>query len=73
MEPALQVRTVFYGCAASFTKHLVERFGIERVVDLLPETDPHKKLEDISKMRMAELRSEWARKIGARDPGRSTP
>jgi hypothetical protein len=66
MEPAFQVRQVFYGCAASFTKHLVERFGIERVVDVLPEADPHRKLEELSKMRMTDLRSEWAARIGAK-------
>ena len=66
MEPAFQVRQVFYGCAASFTKHLVDRLGVERVVDVLPETDPHKKLEDLSKTKMTNLRSEWAAKIGAK-------
>jgi hypothetical protein len=66
MEPAMAVRKVFYGCSASFTKYLVERLGIDRVVDVLPESDPHKKLEELSNMKMAELRSEWAAKIGAR-------
>jgi len=63
---ALRAGGVFYGCAASFTKHFVDRLGIERVVDLLPEADPHKKLEELSKMRMTALRSEWALKIGAK-------
>lgn len=44
----------------------MERLGIERVVDVLPEADPHRKLEELSKMRMTDLRSEWAAKIGAR-------
>jgi hypothetical protein len=66
MEPAFQVRQVFYGCAASFTKRIVERLGIERVVDLLPEGDPHKKLEELSRLSMTDLRSEWASRIGAK-------
>jgi hypothetical protein len=65
MEPAFAVRQVFYGCSASFTKHLVERLGIEAVVDVLPEGDPHSKLEALSKMKMSDLRSEWLKKIGA--------
>jgi len=65
MEPAFRVRQVFYGCAASFTKYLVERLGIDRVVDTLPESDPHKTLEQLSKMKMTELRSDWMTKIGA--------
>lgn len=65
MEPAFAVRQVFYGCAASFTKHLVERLGIEAVVDVLPEADPHNKLEALSKMKMSDLRSEWMKKIGS--------
>jgi len=68
MEPAFQVRQVFYGCSASFTKYLVDRFGIERVVDLLPEDDPHKKLEELAGAKMTELRSAWATKIGAKGP-----
>lgn len=66
MEPALQARQTFYGCGASFTKFLVDKLGIERVVDLLPEDDPHKKLEALTKTKMAALRSAWAAKIGAR-------
>ncbi len=66
MEPAFQVRQIFYGCAASFTKYLVDRLGIERVVDLLPESDPHKKLEQLSGLKMVALRSEWMTKIGAK-------
>jgi hypothetical protein len=68
MEPALEVRQVFYGCSASFTKYLVQRFGLERIVDLLPERDPHRKLEDTSKLKMADLRSRWTATIGARTP-----
>jgi hypothetical protein len=59
MEPASLVRQVFYGCSASFTKYLVQQFGIERIVDLLPENDPHKKLEGTSQARMANLRGRW--------------
>jgi len=66
MEPAVAVRQVFYGCAASFTKYLVDRLGIERVVDVLPEADPHKKIEELARMKMAALRSSWAEKIGAK-------
>lgn len=66
MEPAFLVRQTFYGCAASFTKFLVDRLGIERVVDLLPEADPHKKLEGLAGMKLAALRSSWAAKIGAK-------
>jgi hypothetical protein len=68
MEPAFLVRQTFYGCAASFTKFLVDKLGIERVVDLLPEADPHKKLEGLAGMKMAALRSSWAAKIGAKVP-----
>lgn len=66
MEPAFLVRQTFYGCAASFTKFLVDKWGIEHVVDLLPERDPHKKLEDLAGLKMAALRSSWAAKIGAK-------
>jgi hypothetical protein len=66
MEPAVRVRQVFYGCAASFTKYLVERLGIERVVDVLPQGDPHKKLEEIAGLKMPVLRSAWIAAIGAR-------
>ncbi len=66
MEPALQVRQAFYGCSASFTKYLVDRLGIDRVVDLLPENDPHKKLEQLAGVKMAALRSAWMTKIGAK-------
>jgi hypothetical protein len=68
MEPALEVRQVFYGCSASFTKYLVRQFGIERIVDLLPESDPHRKLEDMSRLKMADLRSRWTATFGARTP-----
>jgi hypothetical protein len=68
MEPALQVRQVFYGCSASFTKYLVRHFGIERIVDLLPESDPHKKLEDMSSTTMADLRGRWTVAINAKRP-----
>lgn len=66
MEPAFQVRQTFYGCAASFTKYLVDRLGIERVVDVLPEADPHKELERLTHEKMTALRSAWAAKIGAK-------
>jgi hypothetical protein len=66
MEPAYAVRQTFYGCAASFTKFLVDQWGIERIVDLLPEADPYKKLEGVSGKKMAALRSSWAAKIGAK-------
>ena len=59
MEPAAQVRQAFYGCSASFTKYLVQQFGIERVVDLLPENDPRRKLEDLSKTKMPDLVGRW--------------
>jgi hypothetical protein len=65
MEPALLVRQVFYGCAASFTKFLVERVGIERVIDVLPEADPHRKLEQLAGSSMPALRSAWMAAIGA--------
>jgi hypothetical protein len=68
MEPALQVRQVFYGCSASFTKYLVQQFGIERIVDLLPENDPHKKLEEVSRAKMADLRERWTASINAQRP-----
>jgi hypothetical protein len=68
MEPAHQVRQVFYGCSASLTKYLVQQFGIERIVDLLPESDPHKKLEDMSRLKMADLRARWMATIGIRRP-----
>jgi hypothetical protein len=68
MEPTLPVRQVFYGCSASFTKYLVQQFGVERVVDLLPEDDPHRKLEDMSRLKMADLRGKWAGTIGIRTP-----
>lgn len=63
MEPAFQVRQTFYGCAASFTQYLVDRLGVERVIDLLPEADPHKKLEQLSGSSMTALRSAWTTKI----------
>ncbi len=65
MEPALAVRQVFYGCSASFSKYLVEQFGIERIVDLLPENDPYKTLESLSKTRMVDLLGRWRAAIGA--------
>lgn len=68
LEPALQVRQAFYGCSVSFTKYLVQQFGIERVIDLLPENDPHKKLEDMSKVKMADLRGQWTAAIRLRTP-----
>lgn len=66
LEPAFVVRQTFYGCGGSFTKFLVDRLGIERVVDLLPEADPHKTLEGVAGAKMAALRSSWAAKIGAK-------
>jgi hypothetical protein len=68
MEPALQVRQIFYGCSASFTKYLVQQFGVERIIDLLQENDPHRKLEDMSRLRMADLRGRWTATIGIRTP-----
>jgi hypothetical protein len=68
MEPALQVRQVFYGCSASLTKYLVQQFGVERIVDLLPEDDPHRKLEEMSRLNMADLRGRWTATIGIRAP-----
>lgn len=63
MEPVVPVRQVFYGCAASFTKYLVERLGIERVVDVLPQGDPHGRLEELAGSRMSALRSAWVAAI----------
>jgi len=68
MEPALVVRRVFYGCSASFTKYLIGRLGLERVVDVLPEDDPHKTLEALAGATMASLRSSWMESIGAKTP-----
>ena len=64
MEPQRPVRQVFYGCAASFTKYLVERLGMEKVVDLLPVGDPHKEMEKLTGTKMLELRSAWMVGIG---------
>ena len=69
MEPAFEVRQVFYGCAASFTKYLVDRAGIDAVVDALPEPDPHRTLEKAADTSMAALRATWLTKIGAAGPG----
>ena len=65
MEPVFEVRQTFYGCAASFTKYLVEQIGLERVIDVLPEDDPHKKLEQITRVKIGPLRMSWLTKIGA--------
>jgi hypothetical protein len=35
------------------------------VVDLLPENDPHKKLEELSRAMMADLRGRWTAAINA--------
>jgi hypothetical protein len=68
MEPAVRMRQVFYGCAASFTKYLVERLDLERVVDLLPDADPYAAIEKLSSANMTSVRTEWMAKIGARVP-----
>jgi hypothetical protein len=68
MEPMLQVRQVFYGCSASFTKYLVDRLGLERVVDLLPEADPHATIEKLLNASMASARTVWMTTIGAHVP-----
>jgi hypothetical protein len=68
MEPAIRMRQVFYGCSASFTKDLVERLGLERVVDLLPEADPHATIEKLLNANMGSVRAEWMRKIDAHVP-----
>jgi hypothetical protein len=68
MEPMLQVRQVFYGCSASFTKSLVDRLGLERVVDLLPEADPHATIEKLLNASMASARTAWMTQLGARMP-----
>ncbi|HWB31136.1 MAG TPA: hypothetical protein VG736_11590 [Vicinamibacterales bacterium] len=68
MEPAIRMRQVFYGCSASFTKYLVDRLGLERVVDLLPDADPHATIERLASANMASVRTEWMAKIGARVP-----
>ena len=57
MEPTFLLRQTFFACAASFTKYLVDQLGMERVVDVFPEADPHKKLEDLAGLTMAALRS----------------
>ena len=56
---------VFYGCSASFNKFLVERLGIETVVDLIAESDPHVRLEELMGLSMESLRSAWLEQIGA--------
>ena len=68
MQPGLVVRRVFYGCAASFTKYLVGRLGLERFVDVLPEDDPHETLEAFAGATMASLRSSWMETIAAKTP-----
>jgi hypothetical protein len=68
MEPAIRMRQVFYGCAASFTKYLVERLGLERVVDLLPDADPHAAIEKALSANMTSVRTAWMTQIGARVP-----
>ncbi len=60
-----EVAPIFYGCAASFSKFLVGLLGIEPIVDLIPEPDPHGKLEELTGMSIEMLRSSWLEHIGA--------
>ena len=59
---------VFYSCACSFTKYVVERTSLERVVNLFPLIPDRKvdsELERITGRSTSELRSEWLRSIAA--------
>jgi hypothetical protein len=64
------VAPVFYPCSHSFTKHVVEKIGLNRVVALFPAI----KLDDWQRAltgqagSLVELRSDWAHRIGL--PGR---
>ena len=61
----------FYACAMSFTKYLVERSDLARVIGLiekLPDgiTAVQAEIERITGQPVPALRNEWQRKIGVR-------
>ncbi len=58
-----EVAPLFYGCAHSFVKFLVERLGLPAVIALVPERDPIEALEKTSGQSVALWRSEWLRRI----------
>lgn len=62
------VAPVFYACSQSFTKYVVERVGLRRVVQLFPAIPSgawRTELEQAAGKLLVELRSEWLRVLGA--------
>ena len=60
------VAPVFYPCSHSFTKHVVEKIGLDRVVALFPsiKSDDWQRALSARGGSLDELRSEWAHRIG---------
>jgi hypothetical protein len=56
----------FYSCALSFTRFLVARAGLERVIALfgLPPAEAVRRLEDVARRPLADVRAAWLRTIG---------
>ena len=58
---------VFYACALSFSKYLVERAGMPGVVSVFPEIPRRRVPERIAELTgrtLPALRAEWLAKLG---------
>ena len=64
-ERRLEVAPPFYMCAASFTKYVSGRIGLDAVIDLLPAADSRVALEAATHEGIAALRADWRKAIGA--------
>jgi hypothetical protein len=54
----------FYNCSCSFTKYLVDTYGLEMVLKAFSDyRNEHKKIEELTEKSMKELKEEWLNKI----------
>jgi len=54
----------FYNCSCSFTKHLAETYGLDKMLIAYSEyKNEHKTIEELTGKTMKELKEEWLLKI----------
>ena len=54
----------FYNCSCSFTKYLVETYGLDKMLKAVSEfKNEHKTIEKLTEKTMKELKKEWLIKI----------
>jgi hypothetical protein len=61
----LELAPAFYACSASFNKYLAGVLGLDAVIDLLVASDSQTTLERVAHGRVASLRADWRKAIGA--------